>query len=177
MSRNKFFIQFCQTYGEFVRLFSYYFLWNIISFFTADWEQKGIRYWYLIFIFTKRNHSSRMRTARLLRASIASRCQIRYGGPQVNKFEQVPSLDHQMPQRWGLGPCTERTRALYRGGCLYGEVQCIMVDGYMSPSVLVCWCGVMRISPMHRKCSTVLLWFFFLTNYRVIVSCILHVNM
>ena len=48
------------------------------------------------------------------------------GGPQVNKFEQVFSLGHQM----------SLTGSLYGGGqarrgSLYGEVQCIMCNGDM----------------------------------------------
>ena len=61
-------------------------------------------------------------------------------GPQVNKFEQVSSDDHQMSlvEGWrvpclmlrGLGP--EGARAM-RGASLYSEVQCIMGNGHMGP--------------------------------------------
>ena len=45
------------------------------------------------------------------------------GDPQVNKFEQVSNLGHQMTLPEGMGPCTE--------GPVYTEVQCIMDNGNM----------------------------------------------
>ena len=46
-------------------------------------------------------------------------------GSQVNQFEQVSSLGHQMSLA-GIRP-------LYRGG-LYSEVQCILGNGHMGTS-------------------------------------------
>ena len=50
------------------------------------------------------------------------------GGPEVNKFEQLSSLGHQMSLQEGA------TGSLYGGrGSLYGEVQWIMGNGHMGP--------------------------------------------
>ena len=54
------------------------------------------------------------------------------GGPQVNKFEQVSSPDHQMTlaggRGGGRGSCTVEAR-----GSLYGEVKGIMRNGHIWP--------------------------------------------
>ena len=55
-----------------------------------------------------------MRTARHQMSAVV-------GDPQVNKFEQVSNLGHQMTLVEGMGPCTE--------GVVYSEVQCVMDNG------------------------------------------------
>ena len=48
------------------------------------------------------------------------------GGPQVNEFEQVSSLSHQMSLA-GRGPCSSEVPCLRWGGSgsLYSEVPCL----------------------------------------------------
>ena len=58
------------------------------------------------------------------------------GDPQVNKFEHVSGLGHQMLLAGGLY-IDERGRALYKEGALYNEVQCIMGDSLKVSSPLV----------------------------------------
>ena len=63
-----------------------------------------------------RKHSIRMRTASHQMSALV-------GDRQVNRFEQVSNLSHQMTLVEGMGPCTE--------GAVYSEVQCIMDNGNM----------------------------------------------
>ena len=49
-------------------------------------------------------------------------------GPQVNKFEQVSSDDHQRSVAGGVGSCL-----LSGGGVRYSDVQYIMGNGHMGP--------------------------------------------
>ena len=90
-----------------------------------------------------------MRTACLptVHASVSTRCHHQWGGgcSQVNMSEQVPSLGHQIPP--AQGPCTVRShvwgcqglggqctlRFHVQGGSLFGEVQCIMGNGRITP--------------------------------------------
>ena len=57
---------------------------------------------------------------------------------QVNKFEQVSSLDRQISivSIYCWGPCTEGS--LWRRRSLHGDVQCIMGNGHMGPQPLPC---------------------------------------
>ena len=75
-----------------------------------------------------------MHTARLLTVrALATRCQYWWGGPQVNKFEQVSSDGHRMsPAEAGAWGCQGWD---WGGGAagLYSEVQCIMSNGHMGP--------------------------------------------
>ena len=74
--------------------------------------------------YPTRQHSSRMHTTRLptVHVSVATtRCQYWWRervGPQVNKFEQVFSNDHQMSlvEGGGWNPCQGDTRVPCRGG-------------------------------------------------------------
>ena len=69
-------------------------------------------------------------------ASVASRYQYQLEGTQVNKFEQVSDIGHEMSVPWGTkGPCTMRSHVQGGGsrawGSLCGEVQCIMGNDHM----------------------------------------------
>ena len=69
-----------------------------------------------------------MHTARLptVSALVTTRCQYRWGCPQVNKFEQVSSNGHQMSPSIGvLGPGMGGVPCLILGA-LYSEVQYII---------------------------------------------------
>ena len=63
-----------------------------------------------------------MLTARLptIHALVATRCHYWYGGPQVNKFEQVSSDDHQISLAGRVGLGLE--------GELYSEVRCTIAS-------------------------------------------------
>ena len=51
-----------------------------------------------------RKHSSKMRIARLTTThALSTRCQYWQRGPQMNKFEQVSSVGHQMSLAGGEG--------------------------------------------------------------------------
>ena len=100
-----------------------------------------------------------MHTARLptIPASVATKCQYWWGvaSPQVNKFEQVSGDSHQISlagglgwevpcptsgggqgQAWGVsGPMSGGGAGPEQGGSLYSEVQCIMGNGHIGPSV------------------------------------------
>ena len=76
--------------------------------------------------FNRRQHSSRMRTARLptICVSVATtRCQYCWGNPQVNNFEQVSVDDHQMSVVGRVAPRSGIGRIL--------SSQCIMSNGHM----------------------------------------------
>ena len=75
-----------------------------------------------------------MRTTHLptVCASIVTRCQHRWGCPQVNKFEQTSSLGHQMLAPFGgYGPQMKKSVPVGAGlvGVLYSEVQCLEWGG------------------------------------------------
>ena len=98
-----------------------------------------------------RKHSSRRCTAcpDTIYTSVANHqmsALVRFGVPQMNNFEQLSRLGHQMSLAGNVGQDQgQGGGSLYRGeprvraigGCfLYGEVQCIMGNGHMGPPPL-----------------------------------------
>ena len=121
--------------------------------FTRVWRSAAGNYGFLAPQMERntRKHSSRRCTAcpPTIYTSVANHqmsALVRFGVPQMNNFEQLSRLGHQMSLAWNVGQDQgQGGGSLYRGeprvraigGCfLYGEVQCIMGNGHMGPPPL-----------------------------------------
>ena len=96
---------------------------NVICYVTSNvygvWSDVPTRFASILYCLVgswTRKHSIRMRTASHEMSALV-------GDRQVNRFEQVSNLSHQMTLVEGMGPCTE--------GAVCSEVQCIMDNGNM----------------------------------------------